>query len=160
MVCAIKRLLPLDQLGPIEKYVQIARTHGASFGGYDPLTIASESVMKGVALARELNLEQRDRRPRGEPGTFAHIHRHDGLIGGVIQKLFSVAAPSRLNAARRRDPLLAPSVWKIGDVDFPGAGFVRRVGDPMRIARELRLTRPNIGGEKRVPVVLSEAGII
>jgi hypothetical protein len=79
-----RRLLPFDQLGPIEKYVQIVRAHGAGFCGYDPLSIASESVMLSAITQNHFHGQRAFGDARGQG--FAFDQLHDQVIGTDVVK--------------------------------------------------------------------------
>ena len=92
--------------------------------------------------------EGRDRNAGCERRRIAHVRHHDGTSFGCQKKqLLAVTSPPRHDAAAARDRrfLAVCRKWERTDVNLREAGFIRRVGDPVAIGRELPVRLVELG---------------
>src|SRR5579863_2758939 len=78
----------------------------------------------------------------------SHRNRHESRVTQVIEFL-SIGTPARFLPAAVRYPRGCAAGGKRAHVDLVLSGFIRNIGDPVPIRRELALALVELGLEKR-----------
>src|SRR5215813_3788941 len=74
-----------------------------------------------------------------ECGSQPHIHCHEFSIGGKVEKLLSISSPFWLGTTIGRYPPLATRGRECLNIDLRTPRFIRSIGNPFSVRRELGL---------------------